>query len=109
MKKPKPIVPTEHQEQVALFQWLEIAAKRDDRLSMAFAIPNGGARHPVVAAKLKAEGVKSGVPHRASKGLGKREHMHCESCESRAQFVEAPEEPIVGHDWEKTMKELDLL
>ncbi|MBV1928237.1 MAG: VRR-NUC domain-containing protein, partial [Gammaproteobacteria bacterium] len=27
-----------------------------------FAIPNGGDRHPVVAAKLKAEGVKRGVP-----------------------------------------------
>ena len=27
-----------------------------------FAVPNGGARHPAVAAKLKAEGVKSGVP-----------------------------------------------
>jgi len=29
---------------------------------MAFAIPNGGARHVTVAAKLKAEGVKPGVP-----------------------------------------------
>jgi hypothetical protein len=27
-----------------------------------FAIPNGGQRHPAVAAKLKAEGVKAGVP-----------------------------------------------
>ena len=29
---------------------------------LAFAVPNGGDRHPAVAAKLKAEGVKSGVP-----------------------------------------------
>ena len=29
---------------------------------LIFAIPNGGHRHPAVAAKLKAEGVRAGVP-----------------------------------------------
>ena len=29
---------------------------------MLYAIPNGGARHIAVAAKLKADGVRSGVP-----------------------------------------------
>lgn len=29
---------------------------------MIFAVPNGGARNPVVAAKLKLEGVTKGVP-----------------------------------------------
>lgn len=29
---------------------------------MLYAIPNGGHRHPATAAKLKAEGVKRGVP-----------------------------------------------
>jgi len=56
------IVPTEHQEQVALFQWAALEGRFDQRLHLMFAIPNGGHRHPVVAAKLKAEGVQSGVP-----------------------------------------------
>lgn len=31
-------------------------------LDLLFAIPNGGHRHKLTAAKLKAEGVKAGVP-----------------------------------------------
>lgn len=53
---------TEHQEQVAFFRWLDVHAGRYRELSRAFAIPNGGARHKAVAGKLKAEGVKAGVP-----------------------------------------------
>lgn len=30
-------------------------------LSMLYAIPNGGERHPIVAAKMKAEGQRAGV------------------------------------------------
>ena len=50
------LVPLECDEQVALAQWLDWS-----RIPY-FAIPNGGDRHPAVAAKLKAEGVKAGVP-----------------------------------------------
>lgn len=51
---------TEHGHQRALFAW---AAKSGiPELSLMFAIPNGGLRDPRTAAKLKAEGVKSGVP-----------------------------------------------
>lgn len=54
---------TEHQEQVALFEWAAWKAKEDyPELDLMFAIPNGGLRNKVVAGKLKAEGVKSGVP-----------------------------------------------
>jgi hypothetical protein len=53
---------TEHQEQQALFMWLEVMANRYPILDLAFAIPNGGKRHIAVARKLKAEGVKAGVP-----------------------------------------------
>jgi len=53
---------SEHDEQVAFFDWLELAALQDDRLSLAFAIPNGGHRHIGVARKLKNEGVKPGIP-----------------------------------------------
>ncbi|MHB0967410.1 MAG: VRR-NUC domain-containing protein [Bellilinea sp.] len=49
---------SEHDEQVALFEW----ASYHPELRFMFAIPNGGARHPAVAVKLKAEGVKRGVP-----------------------------------------------
>ena len=49
---------SEHTEQVAFMQWIRIAYPG----ILAFAIPNGGLRNKVVAAKLKAEGVTSGVP-----------------------------------------------
>jgi len=49
---------SEHLEQVALFDY----AGHKWWGEMMFAIPNGGNRHIVTAKKLKAEGVKSGVP-----------------------------------------------
>ena len=52
----------EHCEQVALFQWAETVRRKYPELRWMFAIPNGGARHIAVAIKLKAEGVKAGVP-----------------------------------------------
>ena len=48
--------------QVALFKWAAIAAGQEPRLHMLFAIGNGGKRNVIVAAKMKAEGVRSGVP-----------------------------------------------
>lgn len=56
----KPKIPTEHDEQVSLFRWA--AASGIPELASMFAIPNGGQRHIVVAVKLRAEGVKPGVP-----------------------------------------------
>lgn len=52
----------EHQEQAALFRWAELNRVKHPALSLMFAIPNGGHRHKAVAGKLKAEGVKPGVP-----------------------------------------------
>ena len=52
----------EHNEQVALFQWAKMAEGKYPELALLFSIPNGGARHIAVARKLKAEGVKAGVP-----------------------------------------------
>jgi hypothetical protein len=51
---------SEHASQAAFFDWA--SRQRIDGLEDAFAVPNGGQRHPAVAAKLKAEGVKKGVP-----------------------------------------------
>jgi len=52
----------EHQEQVALFRWAELQKARWPELALMHAIPNGGRRDAVTGAKLKAEGVKAGVP-----------------------------------------------
>jgi len=46
----------EHQVQKAICQYLDM------RGVMYFAIPNGGKRNLITAKKLKAEGVKAGVP-----------------------------------------------
>lgn len=53
---------SEHAEQVALFRWASFAEVRWPALALMHAIPNGGHRNKVVAARLKAEGVKRGVP-----------------------------------------------
>ena len=54
--------PHEHDEQAALFRWVAANEARYPALALLFAIPNGGHRHPAVAAQLKAEGVRPGVP-----------------------------------------------
>ena len=54
--------PTEHEEQVALFQWADAHEAQYPSLSMLAAIPNGGYRPMTTAAMLKAEGVKAGYP-----------------------------------------------
>lgn len=56
------MIPTEHEEQVALMVWRGLMAPRYPLLRLLFAVPNGGHRHKAVAAKLQAEGVESGVP-----------------------------------------------
>lgn len=52
----------EHQAQVALFQWCGYQSRRYPELALLFAIPNGGARSLSQGARLKAEGVKAGIP-----------------------------------------------
>jgi len=51
---------TEHEEQCALFKWVDCWLPMVSAL--LFAIPMGGHRRIAVAGKLKAEGVKAGVP-----------------------------------------------
>lgn len=48
---------TEHAHQAALFAW----AAAIPELHWMYAVPNGGERHKAVAARMKAEGVRSGV------------------------------------------------
>lgn len=53
---------SEHVEQVALIQWCARLTPQYPELAELFAVPNGGQRNRIVAAKLKAEGVRPGVP-----------------------------------------------
>ena len=53
---------TEHAHQVALMCWAAMHFTTYPKLEKLFAIPNGGERNIAVASRLKAEGVKSGVP-----------------------------------------------
>ena len=54
--------PTEEQEQAAVMEWAMLMEKQYPELALLFHIPNGADRHPAVAAKLKKQGVKAGVP-----------------------------------------------
>lgn len=56
---------SEHIHQRDLIEWCNMTAWRDPskiELTYIFAIPNGGLRNKAVAARLKTEGVKAGVP-----------------------------------------------
>lgn len=53
----------EHDHQVAFFQILELNSRKYPQLvTGVFAVPNGGFRDQATAKKLKAEGVRRGVP-----------------------------------------------
>lgn len=52
---------TEHAEQCFVREWRDWMKAQLPALRWLFAAANGGARHPVVASKLKAEGVVRGV------------------------------------------------
>lgn len=58
----KPAPPTEHAEQCDFLRWADALTATKPELHLLFAIPNGGARSRATAGKLKAEGVKPGVP-----------------------------------------------
>lgn len=53
---------TEHDEQSALFQWADTKQTAYPALALMFAIPNGTRTTPGVAKRMKAEGVKKGIP-----------------------------------------------
>jgi hypothetical protein len=55
-------IPTEHQEQVALFTWAWHNRQKYPLLRLLFAVPNGGHRNIVVAKRMRDEGQKAGVP-----------------------------------------------
>lgn len=54
--------PTESEEQQRIFEWAWWSRGRYPELELLHSIPNGGARCKATAGRLKAEGVKAGVP-----------------------------------------------
>jgi hypothetical protein len=62
-KRRNPAIRTsEHVEQVTLMRWAALQERRYPELRLLHAVPNGGARHKAVAAAMRAEGVRRGVP-----------------------------------------------
>lgn len=61
-KPPQPQVPTESQEQQALFNWANWQRGKYPELALMYHTPNGGHRSKAEAGRFKAEGVKAGVP-----------------------------------------------
>lgn len=49
-------------EQICLFRWAAYSSGAMSELKLLYHIPNGGKRDIATAKKLKAEGVKAGVP-----------------------------------------------
>ncbi|MDL2224661.1 VRR-NUC domain-containing protein [Eubacteriales bacterium OttesenSCG-928-M02] len=56
------VIPTESQEQIALFEWAAYQTARLPGIELMYHIPNGGRRDAREAARFKAEGVKAGYP-----------------------------------------------
>ena len=54
--------PLEHPEQCAVIDWCELSKKKYPCLAWIYAVPNGARTSISVAKRLKAEGMKKGVP-----------------------------------------------
>jgi VRR-NUC domain len=68
-REPKKITPeklaasgTEQGHQTALFAWMADNLHLYPELRWAFHIPNGGIRDPITASRMRAMGLKAGVP-----------------------------------------------
>lgn len=60
--KEKAPIPRESQEQTWLMQWAKYASVQYPEIDLLYHCPNGGSRNAIEAARLKAQGVKRGVP-----------------------------------------------
>lgn len=61
-KKALPPIPTESEEQRAVMEWAEAASGRWPELRLLYHVPNEGQRSMATGGRLRAEGLKSGVP-----------------------------------------------
>lgn len=55
-------LPTESEEQIALFEWATLQSGKYPELLWMFHVPNEGRRSMPTAVRLKREGLKRGVP-----------------------------------------------
>jgi hypothetical protein len=55
-------IPSESVEQICLFRWAMYEESKYPELALMYHVPNGGKRNITTAKRLKAEGVKPGVP-----------------------------------------------
>lgn len=62
MRKNELPVASESVEQICLFRWAMCEEGKYPELALMYHIPNGGKRNITTAKRLKAEGVKAGVP-----------------------------------------------
>lgn len=62
MAKYKAQTASESVEQICLFRWAAYSSGAMPELELLYHIPNGGKRDITTAKRLKAEGVKAGVP-----------------------------------------------
>jgi len=62
MRANKLPVPTEAQEQITLMNWAAMQSGKYPELKLLYHVPNGGSRNKAEAGRLRAEGVKAGVP-----------------------------------------------
>ena len=53
---------SESAHQIALIRWADLQARTRPELGLLYSIANGGMRNIITAARLKAEGVRAGVP-----------------------------------------------
>ena len=53
---------SEENEQTCLFRWAEFAEVKYEELKLMYHVPNEGKRSRIAGARLKAQGLKSGVP-----------------------------------------------
>jgi len=109
---------SEHQHQVWLMDWARLQTRAWPELALIFAIPNGGDRNVVVAAKLKAEGVKAGVfdlmlpvARRAFHGLfvemkAKPNKPSAKQLEFKAGVEAQGYKAVVCYHWHEAMAEI---
>lgn len=62
MKNVKPAIPTEADEQAALFRWAAYSLGKYPELELMYHIPNEGKRTSITGSRMKAQGMRRGVP-----------------------------------------------
>jgi len=111
---------SEHDSQVAFFQWIDLNLLEHPIYRLTYAVPNGGHRHISVASKLKKEGVRAGVwdvsvdyPCGDFIGL-KMEFKHGKNKLTeqqkvwRVRYEDAGYKTVVVYNWEDAVKEFKL-